>query len=183
LGSRPVTWKKEKSLRPDGTPTGRRVQQVPPTEAQRASVPQSLRLAEEPPVLENVTIEVEHVTGETVSVRYKTVPGNHPKDNKNTMTLWQGSVIDWKHPELGVTQLVDNNDSDGTYTMDKLELSRKDYIVGYSVTGDVRGICASAIAKGANMLMLAPTSVTLELGAMEPDRLEISYATLGDISR
>ncbi len=178
LGNLPVTWKRTNSLRLPRTLTRRRAQQVPPAEVQKARVSQNLRLAQEQPVLENVTINVEHVTGQTVSVGFKTVPGNHPKDNNNKMTIWQGSEIDWRHPDLGVTQLVDNNDSEGTYIMDGLELSKKDYIVGYSVTGEVKGICASAIAKGGDMLLLAPTSITLEIGAMEPGKLEIEYATL-----
>jgi hypothetical protein len=141
-------------------------------------VSQSLRLAEEPPKLENVTIEVVHATGQTLSVQFTTVPGNHPKENKNTLTLWQGTVIDWKNPGKGITQLVKNNDSEGTYIMDGLDLSKKDYIVGYSVTGDVPGIGASAIAKPSNILMLAPTSVTLEIGTLVSGQLGISYATL-----
>jgi len=141
-------------------------------------VSQSLRLADEPPELENVKIEVVYATGQTVSVHFKTVPGNHPEEFENTLTLWQGTVIDWKNPGKGNTQKVNNSDYEGTFIMKELNLSKKDYIVGYSTTGEVPGICASAIVKGGDIKMLAPTSVTLEIGTLEPGQLEISYATL-----
>lgn len=174
-----MTWGDKESLRQNRLLTGRKAQQVPPAEVRESRVSQILRVAEEPPVLESVTIQVRHVTGETVSVHFTTVPGNHPKENKNALTIWPGTIIDWKHPELGNTQLVDNNDSEGTYIMTGLSLSGKDYIVGYSVTGEALGICASAIAKGgADLLLLAPTSVILEIGSLVPGNLQITYRTL-----
>lgn len=123
---------------------------------------------------DDVTIEVKEWTGETVTVYYQTLPGNRPEEYGNKLWLWEGEVIDWKHPELGINAEVSSNDSTGTMTM-HVEISRKKYIVGYSVTGGVMGICASALVQ-AGQLLLAPTSVTLTIDSLKP--LVIKYATL-----
>jgi len=136
-----------------------------------------IALAPDSPVLEQVLISILGFSSETVTVGYKTIPGNHPEENGNTLTLWEGTVIDWKHPELGTTVKVENNDTNGSYSISGVDISRKTYIVGYSVTGEVMGICASALVE-AGELMLAPTSVTLEIGSMAPGELAIDYATL-----
>jgi hypothetical protein len=138
-----------------------------------------LAVALDSPVLENVTIQVPHSTGQTVTVKYKTLPGNHPESNGNKLWLWEGTVIEWTHPDKGVSKLVCNDDSEGSATMD-VELSRKNYTVGYSVTGGVMGICASALIKPPTELelLLAPTSITMEIDTLKPGQLVIKYATL-----
>jgi hypothetical protein len=126
--------------------------------------------------LENVSIKVLHFTGETVTVGYESIPGNHPEKNGNRLWLWEGTVIDWTHPNLGINELVSNNDSKGSFTM-TVEIGRKNYIVGYSVTGEVIGICGSAPVK-AGQLLLAPTSVTIGIESIDKETLVIRYATL-----
>jgi hypothetical protein len=136
-----------------------------------------LAVAPDSPVLENVTIQILQATGQTVTVKYKTLPDNHPELNGNKLWLWEGTVIQWAHPDLGVNTLVYNNDSEGSATMDA-DLSRKYYTVGYSVTGGVMGICASALVNPPTELLLAPTSVTLGIDTLTPGQLVIKYAML-----
>jgi hypothetical protein len=137
-------------------------------------------LVTEPPVLDQVVIEITHHSADTVTVKYNTIPGNHPQVNNNKVILWEGTVINWKSPPLDV-QLVKNNDTNGVYTMEDLELSSKEYIVGYSVTGEVMGICSSALVKGSvskDALALAPESVTLTFRSLDKGKLILDYATL-----
>jgi len=152
-----------------------------PVRSKEFRVPERLPLAIEPPVLEQVVIEITHHSADTVTVKYNTIPGNHPQDNNNKVMLWEGTVIDWKSTPLA-TQLVKNNDTNGTFTMEDLKLSSKDYIVGYSVTGEVLGICASAPVKGSvptdDLLLLAPPSVTLTFRSLDKTELVLDYATL-----
>ncbi|HEV7398424.1 MAG TPA: hypothetical protein VGN86_18065 [Pyrinomonadaceae bacterium] len=140
-----------------------------------------LTVALDSPVLENVTIEIVEATGQTVTVYYKTLPGNHPLENGNKLWIWEGTVIDWSHPEKGINTLIPSDDSVGSFSM-QVEQSHKDYTAGYSVTGPVMGICASAIMnpppETALELLVAPTSVTLEIYSLTPTQLGISYATL-----
>jgi hypothetical protein len=144
-------------------------------------VPERLPLAIEPPALEQVVIEILHNTADTVMVKYDTIPGNHPEKNNNKVMLWEGTVINWKIPPLA-SELVENNDTNGTYTMNGVELSAKEYIVGYSVTGELMGICASALVKGTlpkeELLLLAPMSVTLTFRSLDKTELVLEYATL-----
>lgn len=130
------------------------------------------------PVLDNVTVEVKEATGQTVTVGYRTIPGNRPMINGNKLWLWEGTVIGWSHPEEGISELITSNDTFGSFTMTDVSLSHKEYIVGYSVTGDVMGICASALASPPRELLMAPTSVMLEIDSLTPEKLVISYATL-----
>ena len=133
------------------------------------------------PVLENVTVDVVEATGQTVTVRYKTLPGNHPHENGNSVWIWEGTVIDWSHPDKGNNWPVPNDDSVGSFSV-PVEHSSKDYIAGYSVTGMVMGICASAIMnpppETSLEVLLAPTSVTLDIYSMTTSELVIHYATL-----
>jgi len=156
-------------------PERRRKHRIP--DSNNLSV-RKLAVALDSPVLENVTIEIKEATGQTVTVGYKTIPGNRPESNGNKLWLWEGSVIDWSHPDEGISELITNNDSAGSFTMSDLNLSHKDYIIGYSVTGGVMGICASALASPPMKLLLAPTSVTLSIDTLTTDKLVISYATL-----
>jgi hypothetical protein len=138
-----------------------------------------LEVALDSPVLENVTISVLESTGQTVTVKYKTLPDNHPLSNGNKLWLWEGTVIDWAHPDRGVNEPVRSEDSEGWFTME-VELSRKNYTVGYSVTGGVMGICASALINPPPelALLLAPISVTLSIYSLTATQLVISYSTL-----
>jgi hypothetical protein len=132
----------------------------------------------DPVVLEIVTIKIIEFKSQIVTVEYKTLSGNHPKSNGNKLWLWGGTVVDWSHPNLGTKKLIPSNDEMGWVTMD-VELGHKSYTFGYSVTGEVLGICASTLLEIARpKLMLAPTSVTLEIDTLDPDRLVIRYATL-----
>jgi len=144
-------------------------------------VPERLPLVVEPPVLEQVVIEITGHNADTVTVKYRTIPFNHPQDNQNKVMIWEGTVIGWKSTPLAA-QLVTNNDENGSYTMENLELKRKEYIVGYSVTGEVMGICASALVNNSvikeELLILAPTSVTLTFRSLDKAQLILDYATL-----
>jgi len=124
--------------------------------------------------VEIVSIKILEFTAHTIVVGYKSLPGNRPQTNGNRLWLWEGTVIDWTHPDQGINDPVCLNESKGSCSM-SYEISRKDYIVGYSVTSDVMGICASAVLT-AGKLMLAPPSVTLSIETLTP--LIISYATL-----
>jgi hypothetical protein len=127
--------------------------------------------------LDKVTVCIPSFTSQTVTVKYRTLPANRPESYGNKVWLWEGTVIDWTHPDLGVSEAVPLDDSYGFFTMGSLEIGRKSYILGYSVTGGVMGICASALIN-AELLLLAPTSVTIGIDLLEPDKLVISYATL-----
>ncbi|MGA2650789.1 MAG: hypothetical protein ABSF28_09710 [Terracidiphilus sp.] len=143
-------------------------------------MPERLRLVSEPPVLEQVVISIPHHSADTVTVKYDTIVRNHPQDNKNKVMLWVGKEVDWTSTPESI-QLVENNDANGTFTMENLRLKSKEYTVGYSVTGEVMGICASALVKGTlpiEELLLAPTSVKLTLRSLDKTKLVIDYATL-----
>ena len=139
-----------------------------------------LAVALDSPCLEHVTIEVLENTGQTVTVKYQTLPDNQPESNGNRLWLWEGTVVGWKRPDI-INQLVRNNDSEGSDIM-IVDLSRKNYTVGYSVTGGVMGICASALINPPPELelelLLAPTSVTIKIDTLTPGQLVIKYATL-----
>jgi hypothetical protein len=135
-----------------------------------------LSVAPVPVLPEIVTIKVAEYQSDVVTVEYKTLPGNHPKSNGNKLWFWEGTVVNWSHPNLGTSELVPSDDEKGWVAMD-VELGRKSYTFGYSVTGDVMGICASA-PLNVPALMLAPPSVMIEIDTIEPDQLLISYATL-----
>ena len=136
-----------------------------------------LAIALDSPVLENVTISVLENTGQTVTGKYQTLPDNHPDSNGNKLWLWEGTVIEWTHPDRGTSAPVQSDDSAGGYAM-KVDLSRKDYTIGYRVTGGVMGICASALINPPKELLLAPTSVTIGIDSPTLTPLVISYATL-----
>jgi hypothetical protein len=127
--------------------------------------------------LEVVTIQILGFTSETVTVKYRTLPGNRPELNGDTLWLWEGTVIDWTHPDQGVREPVRNNDSQGSSTMTVVAIGRKHYTVGFSVTGGVMGICASGLVN-ATGLLLAPTSVTIGIETLKDEKLVIRYATL-----
>jgi hypothetical protein len=143
----------------------------------KPKAPSATRLSVAPlPVLEIVTIDAIDVQSQLVTVAYQTLPGNHPASYGNMLWFWEGTVIDWSHPDLGLARPVSSEDAKGWIAM-AVELGHKNYTFGYSVTGGVPGICASARVD-IQALMLAPTSVTIEIDTLEPNQLVIRYATL-----
>lgn len=128
-------------------------------------------------VLENTTLEVLGFTGQTITVRYRTIPGNNPQANHNQLWVFEGTVIDWANPSRGVSVPVDSESSAGTFTITGIEISRKDYIVGYSVTPSVNGVSASVLVQVQTM-RLAPMDVIIAIESITTDQLIVSYATL-----
>jgi len=126
--------------------------------------------------LEKVTVKILGFTGESVTVEYVTIAGNRPRSNGNMLWLWEGTVIDWKHPDLGKKRSIPSEDSKGSTAMKNVNIGRKEYIVGYSVTGCVAGICGSGLVKP-DVTQLAPESVTIAIDTLTPE-LKVSYATL-----
>lgn len=142
------------------------------------ALPKSARLAVKlgTPELSVTTIEIEGYTGDTVSIGYSSLPSNQPKTFGNFVAIWEATMIPWGQLPMQ-RQSIDTNMQNGDVAMGDLTIAATSYIVGYSVTNDQRGICASAVLN-AGGLISAPTHVGIAINTLGTDSMSIRYDTL-----
>lgn len=122
------------------------------------------------------SIKIEDYSGDSVSVSYSGLPGNHPKDNKNFVAIWQASIIPWQNPDFNPV-FIENNNEQGSLVLDGLTITKNSYIVGLSVGPKLTDICTSTILR-AGGLVTAPTTVLIGLDHIGANSLTIHYETL-----
>lgn len=85
-------------------------------------------------------------------------------------------MIPWTDPPMRAVP-IPLDAQQGSLTIDELTVTASSYIVGYSVSSDVPGVCASAVLN-AGGLLAAPTNVQLGVNTIGTTSLSVRYATL-----
>jgi hypothetical protein len=86
------------------------------------------------------------VTGRIVALKYTTMPGNNPKQNKNWVGIWQGSQVLYDSAPLRKKYISDAS-SDGDLAFDSLEIQNKEYIIGYGSGANNSTVAATLYLK------------------------------------
>lgn len=82
------------------------------------------------------------ITANMVTLNFNTVSGNMPSMYNNHLFLWQNSdVLPYDANPLK-SQQVEVNTKDGSIVFEDLDLQRKSYIVGYSLSDRPQDICS-----------------------------------------
>ncbi|MEW2354559.1 hypothetical protein [Spirillospora sp. NPDC029432] len=128
------------------------------------------------PAPEQCVLRIDGATAKTIDVTYGTLPGNQPKAYRNTLAVWESSVIPWTVRPLVRVRLAQNVES-GLETISGLEVTRSAYTVAYCTGPDVTDACACAVL-AAGGAVEAPTSVSVAVDEIGDRSLSIHYRTL-----
>lgn len=78
-------------------------------------------------------LSVLEVTGDTITVEYRTMQGNQPNDYGNLIAVWENfNNIPWDSKPTKVIPIKENTPHD-TQVIDELKVKNNSYIIGYSV--------------------------------------------------
>jgi hypothetical protein len=92
---------------------------------------------------ESTLIRVVGVTGDTVLLTYRSLPGNQPNMYGNFVAVWDDSVIPYSRPPLQKIT-IPGNAPQGSLAVPDLMPQESQYIFGYAVGPQVGDICAYA---------------------------------------
>ncbi|HVI47969.1 MAG TPA: hypothetical protein VM802_24085 [Chitinophaga sp.] len=120
---------------------------------------------------------VKQFNADTVTIQYKGLPGNRPKDYLNYVAIWEASVIPWNAEPIKKTP-VPQNSEEGDFVIFDLSITSAGYILGYGVGEAVTDICTSAGIAPAMYDIRIPHAVSLSLAAVGSNSITINYATL-----
>lgn len=76
------------------------------------------------------------ISGDMITISYKTLEGNNPFLNKNWIAIWQGSQIHYHEKPLRKI-LLKNTKQDGDIVFDSLQISNLKYTVGFGASDDI----------------------------------------------
>ena len=121
---------------------------------------------------------VEDVTGDSLTINYHTLVGNNPSKNGNYIAIWQGDdlQIPWGVSPLCMGE-IDSSDRDDSYFKDGLNLTKRSYVVGYSVASQGEGgdnFCAVALVPPGGDSRMGGKSADLARDG-EPPAAHIAY--------
>ena len=119
---------------------------------------------------------IEKYSADTVSLRYKGLPGNQPYSYGNFVAIWESTTIPWASRPLS-HQRIPQNSQMGSYEMDGLTITKNAYIVGYGVGSMITDICAVARISTAKLIP-PPDYVYLSIFKISIHSLVVHYFTL-----
>jgi hypothetical protein len=125
------------------------------------------------------TVNATAISGTQILLSYNTMPGNQPSTYSNTAFIWQsGPTIPYNQKPAG-SQPVPTNTQSGSMVFKDLQISTKDYIIGYAVGSDPGNICSwvyiPPVGGGDNQTF--QTSVSVPAGGILPDVVLVMYQT------
>lgn len=120
------------------------------------------------PESEQIELNVQTTTSDSVTIAYAGINGNEPASFGNTIFVWEGTVVGWNDPPVA-TMAIDSDTTDGSVTISGLTPDSTPYTIGYAVSGS-----PSSVASTATILPDIPTPDT--------DQTDISIISVGSSS-
>lgn len=91
---------------------------------------------------QRIQLQGQLFSGKIISIQYKTLQNNNPKQNDNWVGIWQGSQVHYNEKPLR-KYFIQNTTQDGGFNFDSLQLNNLQYIVGYGVSKENTSIVAT----------------------------------------
>jgi len=126
----------------------------------------------------NTSLTIRHFTGNTMSLRYATLPGNQSGQNRNSFWLWRASQVPWNVNPMKVQMLPADATESGSFVLDSISIAiYTSYIVCYSLDSNVKQICACS-QLSATSDSVTNYSLDIQLLSVSADALVFRYKTL-----
>ncbi|OEJ99123.1 hypothetical protein A8C32_08080 [Flavivirga aquatica] len=124
------------------------------------------------------SIDITEVSGNTLSVNYKTLPANQAGKLQNKLWIWRASEVPWQYPPMKEQLLQEDATQSGSYVLENLKIAiSTEYIVCYSVGPEVTQICTCATLS-VNKDTINKQWVEISLLNISRNSISFSYKTL-----
>ena len=97
----------------------------------------------------HTSLSITHFSGNTLSLRYNTLPGNQSGQNYNSFWFWRSSEVPWNTAPERMVMLPQNATQSGSYVLDSISVNiLTSYIACYSLDSTAKQICACSTLDG-----------------------------------
>ncbi|WP_282085992.1 hypothetical protein [Aquimarina algiphila] len=126
----------------------------------------------------HTSLDITEISGNLLSVTYKTLPGNQSGQLQNKLWVWRASEVPWKYAPMAEQFLPKDATESGSYVIENLKIAiDTKYIVCYSVGAEVTQICTCTTLDG-NTKSFEKRWVSIKLIEVNQNSISFTYETL-----
>lgn len=126
----------------------------------------------------HTSLVITHYSGNTMSLRYNTLPGNQSGQNNNSFWLWRSSQVPWNIAPARMVLLPENATQSGSYVLDSISVNiLTSYIACYSLDSTAKQICACSTLDGITD-SITNSWVDVSLLSVSANSIVFKYQTL-----
>ncbi len=93
---------------------------------------------------QHIALRIDSISGHQINMAYTTIVGNCPKRYGNKLQIWKGDGVKWG-VEPSKTVDIPNNDQNGQILIDKQNIGKNSFTIGYSVGPSAQQTAACVI--------------------------------------